>query len=368
MKFDIPTIKDCFKLLNGWRSSAQEIVCFEELTNDLKTSGSGVYYNDLAGIKLNDIQDMIGQDQVDMNDYLVNKISSSTVDLINQFVQLQKSKLNTKAILTDLNIGVKPNSNIRDLITKRNRFVGFMLRPVNADGVVVLPTNIGVQFDTVQTITIYLYAASQIDPIDTFDITTTKGNVSLEWFDLPSTWKLEHLSATYATGDTYYIGYYESELAGNALNTTMSCGTCSNSPSSKYSKYVSISAIEVNESKTYLSKEIFNHGDVGFTTETFGLHLKMNVDCEITKVICENKMLFASALQKKVAINIFWDTYHSNRLNRETLLSKEDSRLGAEKTELDLIDELNTLSLDFSNLDPVCLPCRKNQLRRVTLL
>jgi len=368
MKYDIPTIKDCLKTLVGFRSSAQEIVCFDELTDDLKTSDSGVYYNDIPGIKLNQIQDMLEDDEIDLNQYLADKIESSSVDLVQKFVQLQKEKLNTKAILSDLNIGVRQATNIRDLATKRNRFVGFLLKPANAEGVVALPTHLGVQFDTAQTITIYLYAQSQIEPIDTFDITTTKGNTSLEWFELPTTWKLEHLSDTYAVGDTYYIGYYETDLTGNALETRMSCSSCSGSAYSKYSKYVSINPIEVNEANTYVSREVFDKDDVGYTNDSFGLHMRINVDCDITKVLCENKTIMATALQKQVAINIFWDSFNSNRLNRETLLSKEDSRLNAEKNELDLIDELKTLSLDFSNLDPVCLPCRRNQIRRVTLL
>ena len=367
MKYDIPTIKAALLTLNGFRESANEIVCFDELTTELKTSDSGVYYNDVPGIKLNSIQEMIESDELDMNSYLSEKIESSSIDLIQQFVQLQKEKLNTKAILSNLNVGVRQATNIRDLTTNRNRFVGFLLKPANADGVVATPTQLGVQFDTVQTITIYLYAQSQLDPIDSFDITTTKGNTSLEWFDLPTTWKLEHLSDLYATGDTYYLGYYESDLTGNALETRMSCASCSGSAYSKYSKYVTVQPIEVREDKTYVSKEVFDKDDVGFTTETFGLHLKMNVDCDITKVVVENKILFATALQKRVAINIFWDSFNSNRINRETLLSKEDSRLNAEKLELDLMDELKTLSIDFSNLDPVCLPCRRNQIRRVRL-
>jgi len=368
MKYDIPTIKQCFLTLDGWRSSAQEIVCFDELTDELKTSDSGVYYNDIPGIKLNDIQSMISPDEVNMNQYLADKIESSSVDLVNQFVQLQKEKLNTKAILSDLNIGVRQSTNIRNLMTKRDRFVGFMLKPANAEGVVATPTHLGVQFDTAQTITIYLYAQSQIDPIDSFEIETTKGNVSLEWFQLPDTWRLEHLSDTYAVGDVYYLGYYETDLTGQALETTMSCSSCSGSAYSKYSKYVSIQPIEVNQGNTYVSREIFDKDDVGYTTTTYGLHMRLNVDCDITKIICENKTLFASALQKRVAISIFWDTFNSDRLNRETLLSKEDARLNAEKQELDLEAELSTLSLDFSNLDAVCLPCRRNQIRRVTLL
>ena len=73
-------------------------------------------------------------------------------------------------------------------------------------------------------------------------------------------------------------------------------------------------------------------------------------------------------LYAKTTIRLFWEAYNTDRINRVAFINKDDSRLMAEKLELDLAKELETLSMDFSQIDKVCLPCSRRSISKVTLI
>jgi len=362
--FNRSSITTCFTSLVGWRESVQAPACFSNLSAELTTSNSGLYVNDIAGMELQLINEAIGKDEADVNSYLENIHSSCAVELINDFTILQKEKLNTKSLLSNLDTGLKL-VDIRKKVTKRSRFVGYEIRPKESNNIKVTLQELGVQFDTAETIDIYFYASSQLDAVLTQSITNTKLS-SLEWLELTDM-VCSYISEDNGAGDRYYIGYYEDDLTGQAIETFQSCGTCGNSPTKKYNPYVGIRPIEVSSGETYLDKTIFDVNSVGYSTETFGLSLKINVECDVSNIICENTDMFANSLQKKIAIRLFWEAFNSDKINRVTFINKEDSRLMAEKLELDYENELNAVSVDFSSIDRVCLPCRRKSIRKVNL-
>ena len=357
--FNRTEIKSCFTELIGWRDSAKAPDCYPNLSASLTTSDSGIYVNDIPAMNLKVINEMIGVDEADVDTYLTNIHESCAIDLVNQFVILQKEKLRTKALLENFSIGTRIG-NIRDLDITRSRFVGFEIRPSKSNNIQVQINAIGVQFSEIEDLNIYFYSSSQVEPLQTFNLINTK-QLSLEWFTL-SNFVAEYMATDKGSGDTYYLGYYEDDMIGQPVETQMPCGTCASSPLTKIRPYLSIRPIEVAGDKTYLDRGLFDVESVGFTDRTFGLHLKVNAMCDVTNVICQNKLMLSSAYQKKVAITLFWEAYNSDKINRSTLINKEDSRLMAEKLEMDLKEELETISIDFSQIDGVCLPCKRKSL------
>lgn len=363
--FDKSKIVSCFTSLVGWRESAQAPLCYAALSPELTTSTSGLYVNDIAGMDLQLINEAIGKDENDVNEFLENISDSCAIELVNDFTILQKEKLNTKALLSNLDTGIKL-TDIRKKQVKRSRFVGYEIKPVQSNSVKVTIQQLGVQFDTLETLDVFFYASSQLQPLKQVSISNTKES-SLEWLELTD-FVASYISETGGSGDSYFIGYYEDDLTGQALETFQTCGTCGNSPAKKYTPYTTIRPIEIASGNTYVSRELFDVEQVGYTTSTFGLNLKINVECDVTNVICENTQLLANSLQKKIAIRLFWEAYNSDRINRVTFINKDDSRLMAEKLEIDLDRELKTLSMDFSQIDKVCLPCQRRSLKRVSLI
>lgn len=362
--FDKSKITSCFTSLVGWRESAQAPLCYAALSPELTTSDSGLYVNDIAGMDLQLINEAIGKDENDVNDFLENISESCSIELVNDFTILQKEKLNTKALLSNFDTGIKL-TDIRKKQTKRSRFVGYEICPTQSNSVKVTLQQLGVQFDTLETLDVFFYASSQLQPLKQVSISNTKES-SLEWLILTDF--IASYISEYGAGDKYYIGYYEDDLTGQAIETFQLCGTCGNAPAKKYSPYASIRPIEIASGATYVDRTLFDVEQVGYTTSTFGLNLKINVECDISDVICENKQMLANSLQKKIAIRLFWEAYNSDRINRVAFINKEDSRLMAEKLELDLERELKTLSMDFSQIDKVCLPCSRRSIKRVSLI
>lgn len=352
-------IESCFTSLVGWRESAQAPACFSNLSVELTTSDSGLYVNDVAGMNLQLINEVLGKDETSVNQFLEDMHNSCAIELINDFTINQRDKLNTKALLSNFNVGTKL-ADIRNKEPKRSRFVGFQIVPNASNSIKVELSQLGVQFDTNETLDIYFYCSTDLNPVKQQTISNTKQS-SIEWIALTD-FIADYISQTQGSGAEYYIGYYEDDLTGQAIETHLGCQTCGNAPRKLWSKYMQLVPIEVQSGDTFLSRELFDTEAVGHTTATHGLHLKVNVECDITDVVCQNRPLFANALQKKIAIRLFWEAYNSDRINRTTFINKEDARLMAEKLELDYKEELEILTIDFSMVDEVCLPCKKRSL------
>jgi len=367
-------IKDCFQCLVGWKESKAAGTCYEELTDHLKHSDSGVYVNDLPLIKLEIINDMLGKDQDVVNDYLTELYNDSSVKVCRSFVNAHKKFNYAKALLDNYDLGIYAQD-IRKAQNKRDRFVGFEIIPHGSNSVNAQVMQIGGMFTATQpALDIYFYSSKQLGPVLTFSANISKEK-SLVWFDLSSTASasgsddcdsLIEIIAKYINKDEghgarYYLGYYEADLDADnyAVQTTANCfGGCSQK-SKTMNTYATIRPIEVPSGNTYVNHQLFDLTAVGVSNETKGLHLKMNVTCDISQIICDNKQLFAEAHRLQQAITILWDSYNSTALNRIMASKKEDFRLMAEKYETDLTEVLKSLTVDFSNVDPICVGSKK---------
>jgi hypothetical protein len=367
------TIVECFDCLVGWRESAAAGTCYGELPDSLKHSDSSVYINDLPGIKLELINDMMGKYQSSVNEYLENLYSDSSIKVARQFINVHKKHNYAKALLNNYDLGIYA-TNIRRTQAKRSRFVGFEIIPHGGNSVNAQVMQFGGMFDAIQSdLPFYFYSSKQAEPLLTFTGNINKAN-SLVWFDLNTTasgsgsddcTSLIEIIAKYINkeeghGARYYIGYYEDDLDTDnlAIETKQSCSTCGNS-NKTMNAYCTVRPIEVASANTYVDRSLFDLEAVGISDNTYGLHLKLNITCDISEPLCDNKMLFANALRLQHAITISWDMFNSTALNRLMGSKKEDFKLNAEKYELDLEDELKSLSIDFSNVDPICLGKKK---------
>jgi len=96
----------------------------------------------------------------------------------------------------------------------------------------------------------------------------------------------------------------------------------------------------------------------------------VNVSCDITEAMCDNKLKFANIIQKAVAVRVLNDAANSNTLTPTQTNKRSQSRDLAIKYEAELNGynaeggrwikgELEVLALDFSNMDSICLGASK---------
>lgn len=370
-------IKECFECLVGWKESAAAGTCYEELTDHLKHSDSSIYVNDLPGISLEYINEMLGKDQDSVNAYLSEVYADASVTVIRKFANAHRKNNYTKAVLENYDMGINLTRNIRTTQNKRNRFVGFEIVPHGSNSVNAQVMQIGGMFSAIQdSLTIYFYSSQQLEPLLTFNADINKAS-SLVWFDLTSPVSgsgsgsddcdslieiiAKFINKDYGHGAKYYIGYYEADLDENnyAIQTTAGCLSGCNQSSKKMNVYASVRPCIVESGHTYENRQLFDLDQVGYGSDTMGLYMKLNVTCDISQIICDNKMLFAEAHRLQQAITILWNCYNSTALNRLMGSKKEDFRLMAEKYDTDLNDVLKSLTVDFSNVDPICVGMKK---------
>lgn len=378
------SIKECFECLVGWKESDEAGDCYEALTPHLKHSDSGIYVNDLPAVKLEIINEMLGLDRTVVNDYLTDLYSDSSVKVVRSFVNAHKKYNYAKALLDNYDLGIYA-TNVRTPTPKRGRFVGFEITPKGGNSVNAQVMQIGGMFSEAQNgLTMYFYSSKQIDPILTFTANITKAN-SLNWFSLVTPDSnsgsssddcetvteimAKYINKEYGHGSKYFIGYYEDDLSTNnkAIYTIANCFSGCNKASKTLNSYASVRPMEVPSGNTYQNRQLFDLDNIGYSNETKGLFLKVNVSCDISQIICDNKMLFADALRMQQAITILWDCYNSTALNKTMASKKEDFRLMAEKYETDLEEMLKSLTVDFSNVDPICVGYKKGVMGLMNL-
>lgn len=384
MYYNSDTIATCASGLVGWQQGFDASL-FTLSAQNLQST-SGYYVDNLPGVELAKITEMISTNEADMNAYLQRVITSETTRLVNRAVDRIKDKLNTKELLSNFD-PISGVANFTDKVTQDARFVGYYIMPNESENLRAEITHVGMQIDTLQVnpLKIYLYDTSQKEAIATYDYTNTK-DYSLEWKAV-SDFIINYRSSSSGTGQSFLLGYYEadtanaqtSQLEGQALFIELGDG-CEYTAKRRrrYEKYIGVSLIELPNSMLNWNGLTYDLPDTEHlenyqVTNTSGLMIKFNITCDISHVICMNKDIFAEPLQYAIAVRVLGDSLSNYKLNATTnaKFSRDEVRDWMLKYQADLMGYnteqgwrkgmIDRLVLDISNLDQFCLPCQKNK-------
>jgi len=385
--YERDVILDCASGLVGWDQSADP--SHTKLTDALKQSTSGFKYNHLSGVDFNYLEDMFSSQRNAMNTYLEEVWQSELVKLVNGVERRNKEILKSKSLLANFD-PIVGRAKFSDTLTQDARFVGYVLMPHRSNSLKTEIKYIGMQITEVQSspVRIYLYDGSQARPIATFDYSNTE-EYSLEWEAL-NNFILYYRNIDTAGGGTYLLGYYENDpdntqtiqlTDGQALYMEI-CSGCAQERKRRamHQEYIGIAPIEIPNSRLNWNAargeyDLPDMGDIeNYTTShTHGLLMKLNITCDISQVICQNINQFAEPLQHAVAIRVLYDclAYYGHnatadsKRNREQILNfakKYEAILNGyyveDKWRRGLIDEI---TMDFSNMDDYCLPCKQDK-------
>lgn len=351
----------------GFRNSDR--TCISNFGNAQTGATSSVYVTDEPGITPTNITAAMPKDYTNMADYVADTIRKATQDTFQEFINRHKELTRARTLLDNVN-PVKGVNVFTNQITKAGRFVGLLIEPKKSDSIVAVLKYIGVQFNSLNTaLVLYLYETSQNDPIATLTLSGHNKMLSLQWFE--STMKAKYRSNTGGTGQRFLLGYFENDLIGNAVSTTLhNCSTCDNANAGmwieKYQSQVYIRGLSIPTSGLN-GTNLPNTSLIGEGDQTFGLHLRFYTTCEITDVLCDNKNMFAQVISKKCAMKFYLDYYNNSNLSREADMTRDRAMTNYAVAKEEYDGLLKGIRIDFTDIDRHCLPCSQRELRTTTL-
>jgi hypothetical protein len=362
---DICRAADCLTDIIAYRQSANG--CLSTLDADLidpSGTSSCIYINDEPGINQDVIEAAMSADYADVSEYLRAVRTSEIQNALQAFINQHKELTRSRTLLDNLDV-VKHMTYFADKVTVNGRFVGIEIKPANSQSITAIIKSLGVQFDSLQAgLPIYFFETSQETAIETYSLTNTKTN-SLQWFTMTD-FEAKYKYADGGTGQSYIVGYFENDLVGQAVDTKLYGNCCGNTWVGDYQNYALVRGVAFGSS-ALSGTDIPNMRQISYTDQTFGLHLKITIECDITDTICDNVNLFAQLCKKKVALRIMWDFYNNMNLNRKAELSRDRALPNITRLEKEFADELKGIKLDLTDIDKVCMPCNKNFISSTTM-
>jgi len=336
----------------------------------LKTSNSGLYVNDLP-IFLELIDDT--KREQTFNNYVMNVHRSETINVVDRFIAKQKKKLSSKELLSNVTM-IQRHNKLDQVIDKNSRFVGYAITPRESKSININIKEIGLQSSTSESFTLYLYDPTQQAAIQSKTVTCS--GKSVEWTSLD--WDVEFDKSDGGAGSTYLIGYFEDDLSGTLYQQDWSDGMAHQSL--KVTRhYAGLAPVRFNSSIL----DGVNVPDMEYLTssincKTSGFNLRFNIKCDITDVIVDNITMFGEAVQYAVAIRYLKDSLGNIGLNPTDSSIQNRTTWGEMITDYEgrlyggYIENvgyqrgiLDNLTLDFSELDAVCLKARNDRITEV---
>ena len=307
-------------------------------------------------------------------DWLTNKENASINKLCNDLFTSKKINESTKTFLDSVQV-VDGAGNQSDTLTASSRFVGFEINLKRSNNIKAVIDYIGLQFTEIQTdLTIYLFHSSRKAAIGTW-VLTSGAATSFDWLSAtPTTGTNELHYVNYAlnldSGGTYYLGYFEDDITGSAIEKDIGWNCGCGSTVVKWGDWASIEPIAVANGDLD-GTNIFDIDTVGYVDTNFGLNFSFSVETDITEMLVSQKARLVNALGYQFAndmlkemlfnpnsrINKNQDTATKNTIQYE-FSAPEDPDTIVNK----LKDAKEALSFDLSRISQV-LPDREGRMK-----
>lgn len=269
---------------------------------------------------------------------------------------------------------------LKATIDNSHRIVGLEIVPVRALGVTAKIERIGLQMvGGTGAVNIYLFHSSQNEPIKTATLNYTNTSGGFQWFTLDDFY-LPYLGPDTDAGGAWFLCYAQDELPAGmeALNVSKDwsaepCQTClggSIEGWKQLTKYLQVSPFAVREPDGW-DGEMFDIGRLAYTnTRNYGINAEITIGCDLTDFIIEQRGIFATVLQKQVAVSALRTlamnpdvrvNRHQVNATRDSILYEVDGNPQGRVSGLayELSQAYKALAIDTQRLDRICL-CENN--------
>lgn len=311
--------------------------------------------------------------------WLQEKMQGAAAGFVNQWANLKVANRTTKPLLETEQLYTVTGSNTDTCTNYGTRMAGIEFRLSRSRSILGKLHQIGLHFEEAQTVTVYLYKTGNQTYTETIDLKyDTPGDV--QWFDL--NWELKGRGA-------YYLCYAQDEINGEAYDdsnerTAYSAGK--QIPGGYYfnakpftAEILDIGGVGVDEIENTLvvgGSSVFVTSKLGYTEETQGLNVQLSIGCDMTDFVIEQRTKFAEAYSLFLAKQLLRELAYNadarvNRnegnLRREEILYEIDGNpqgISGKSTKgigAQYEMALAAIQFDTSDIDPICLSCKKNR-------
>ena len=253
---DIENIDQAFKNYDHYNFPNWDVGTTYNTDDRVRNPSDNLIYKSLIDNNLGNQPDLSPNEWEEVNLLsiaLKQQMQSSVNEILNNAFLMKKFDKNVKALFQNTRLFDWTRS-VKDKVVKKGRFVGLEIVPRRDINLAVVLQKIGTDFDTLNpNLTIYVYHSSQEAPIDTLTINHNKVN-SHVWTILTDK-VLTYMADTHDAGGSFYIGYYEDDLLGQAIEKTNidfrlgPCRTCSSrtwTMWNTWSQYLSVTPFSVS--------------------------------------------------------------------------------------------------------------------------
>lgn len=346
--------------LVGWTSSNSSD--YTLIPSTLKTPTSAYYVNELPGISVSLLE--YAAHEKGVSDYLTQIHKTELYKTLDAFLMKQKDKVSSKELLSN-NTLIQSYNDRKYPITRSSRFVGYVITPRESKSIASKIQQIGFISSAAQTFTLYLFASNSYAALQTKSIAITEVK-TLQWFTLD--WTINFDNLTGGAGERYIIGYFEDTLTADLYEQDWT-GMCTHTAQKVFGHYMGIAPVRFSSSTlNSTSLPDLQYLRSSLNCKTPGFNLRFNTKCDITNTLVDNIDMFAEAVQHQIAVRILSDALSGIELNHvanasqhrvrwEALITEYKGLLRGGITEAGIPVKglLDRLSIDFSNIDPVCL-------------
>lgn len=321
-----------------------------------------------------------------LSDYLEALTRNCIATVIQTFIQMKSLEKETRNLL-ERRTFFDGAGRLADFITPSGKICGYEIVPVRSMGVTAKIERIGLQMrGATGTVRVYLFHSSQAEPIKTFDLEYTKENGSYQWFDIEDTF-LPYISDDTNAGGAWYLCYNQNDLPQGmrAINISKDwsrepCGTCNRGNLQAWrelTQYLMISPFAHTAEDGFADNPQMWDVASNLWTNTmcYGMNVEISVGCDLTDFIISQRGLFATVIQRQVALTALRTlalnpNARVNRLqsnaNREDILYELDGNTSGTRPSglgYDLKKAYEALRIDTQGIDRVCLSCNNRGVK-----
>ena len=311
-----------------------------------------------------------------LSDYLARIVDRNIAKTVQTFLQTKSLMKESRSLMERRSL-FDGAGRMDNTIQNGQRLVGMEIVPAYSAWVTIHLERIALQMTgATGHVTLYIFHSSQRDPFKTIDFEVKKGNGSMEWQDLTDCY-LPYMGDTGA----WYVVYNQADLPEGmeAVNATKDwsrepCGTCNRGSLEAWrelTKYMMVSPFKVPSLLTFAEyPELWDIEQNTYTnTHNYGINMMLSVACDLTEFIIRQRNIFATVLQRQMAVDIL-RTLALNpevRVNRRQsnasqfdLLYEVDGNPQGRATGMgkELADAYQALDFDTRGIDRICLACR----------
>lgn len=331
------------------------------LTAANTTSESGDVYNPSNGIvNLKNINACMPEG-IDLDAFLVNLKTDVINESLKELFAKRKLLRHTKSLIKD-NYLYNGAGRVVNQVSKNGRFVGFEIKLSVMHGVKAEIDEIWTQLTAIQNpLNIHVFHSSRLDPLQTVALDITDFNeVQRHKLIDNDIINLHYVDDSHSPGGVFWIGYYENDLVGNAVNrdkdlTRDCCGSSFVAQRRGVFDQVTpfyVKSTDLNGTQAWDEIHVNN-----VSNNNFGLNLRMSVKCDLTEFIVRNKMELVKLFQVMMKKNVLQLYLNSTNVNHLEGIAEDKAAYLLEQIEKnkEIENSLKEVHFEFEGNSP-CLP------------